>query len=364
MYVSFPKNISTSTSRYDEFEFFEGVEPLGYTGDTPYEIFPYPGGYYYSIYECFTTNSTSPSYAFDKVEEGRAEVEDTGNPSEYPYTYTAGNEENQNFVYYGDDYNKDLLVFTTYYEKSISTLDQINFNYGEVHAPLTITNTYTTTTTKIPVELYDENTCGYPTSARTNNFNLQFTTGGTGYIEYTFTDLDLTINGSGWVGTPNYLAKRIMSGFTYNIVSGDYDYQEVIQFQPSGSWAGPVTKSINDITEPYTLPSLGYISGNTGCILPSPTPTQTTTQTPTPTNTTTPTLTPTNTPTITPEASPTPTPSITPTFTPTASITPSYTPTSTPTPTPTPNFYKILTESGGTIGTEQLDDTLNTEDLP
>ena len=54
----------------------------------------------------------------------------------------------------------------------------------------------------------------------------------------------------------------------------------------------------------------------------------------------------------------------TPTQTPTPSITPTFTPTPTITPTATPNFFKILTESGGTIGTEQLDDTLNTEDLP
>jgi len=43
----FPKNISTSVNRYDEFEFNEGLEPAGYTGDVPYVIFPYPGQYYY-----------------------------------------------------------------------------------------------------------------------------------------------------------------------------------------------------------------------------------------------------------------------------------------------------------------------------
>ena len=36
----FPKNISTSTNRYDEFTFHEGKEPSNYTGDIPYEIFP------------------------------------------------------------------------------------------------------------------------------------------------------------------------------------------------------------------------------------------------------------------------------------------------------------------------------------
>ena len=65
----FPKNISTTQNRYDEFTFWEGQEPSGYSGDVPYEIFPYPGQYYYSVYECFTQNSTDPRYAFDKLEE-------------------------------------------------------------------------------------------------------------------------------------------------------------------------------------------------------------------------------------------------------------------------------------------------------
>jgi len=94
----FPKNISTSTNRYDEFEFNEGVEPAGYTGDTPYEIFPYQGQYFYSVYEMFNDNSTNPQYAFDKLEEGRAVVEDDSVVEPYEYTYISTNEENENFI--------------------------------------------------------------------------------------------------------------------------------------------------------------------------------------------------------------------------------------------------------------------------
>lgn len=96
----FPKNISTSTNRYDEFQFHEGKEPANYTGDIPYEIFPFEGQYYYSIYECFNTGSTDPQFAYQKLEEGRALVEDSQVTPEYTYTYESENENNANYIYY------------------------------------------------------------------------------------------------------------------------------------------------------------------------------------------------------------------------------------------------------------------------
>lgn len=96
----FPKNISTATNRYDEFQFHEGKEPLNYTGDIPYEIFPFEGQYYYSIYECITSGNTNPQFAFEKLEEGRAFVEDSQVTPEYTYTYESENENNANYIYY------------------------------------------------------------------------------------------------------------------------------------------------------------------------------------------------------------------------------------------------------------------------
>ena len=97
----FPKNISTSTNRYDEFTFVEGSEPNNYNGaEGPYEIFPFEGQYYYSIYECYTTGSTNPQFAYNKLEEGRAIVEDSTVPDLYSYTYESENENNANYIYY------------------------------------------------------------------------------------------------------------------------------------------------------------------------------------------------------------------------------------------------------------------------
>ena len=359
----YPKNISTSTARYDEFSFYEGEEPLGYTGDTPYVTFPFEGQYYYGVYEMMTTASTNPSYAFSKLEEGRTTVEDLSNPEEF-YQYISSNENNDNFIYYGDDYNREFYVFNSYYSDNRISGQTMYMGWNEVYPPLTVLNTYTNETTKYDFNLSEYNICDLPWSARTDVFQEQFTAGGTGYIKYYYDSDDLTTYGYGNIATPFYVSASTMSGFNFNILTNEWDYESTITFS-NGTTAGPITKSISDISSPYELLDIGLLSGFTGpCIPPTPTPTPTASVTPTPTTTPTQTVTPSITPSLTPEASPTPTPTVTPTFTPTPSITPSFTPTATLTPTPTPNFYKILTESGGTIGTEQLDDTLNTEDLP
>lgn len=126
----FPKNISTSTNRYDEFQFHEGREPANYTGDIPYEIFPFEGQYYYSIYECFNTGSTDPQFAYQKLEEGRALVEDSQVTPEYTYTYESENENNANYIYYTPGTNVAypqigimLDVFNNYPEEQ-------SWNYG------------------------------------------------------------------------------------------------------------------------------------------------------------------------------------------------------------------------------------------
>ena len=164
----YPKNISTSTSRYDEFSFYEGEEPIGYTGDTPYTIFPFEGQYYYSVYEMTSTGTTDPNYAFDKLEEGRALVEDLSNPSEFPYTYTAGNENNENYIYYGEDYNREFLNII--FNESLFNTEQLIWNWSaDRYPPLTISNNYTNELTNVPFTITGENPCGYPTNVNTNN---------------------------------------------------------------------------------------------------------------------------------------------------------------------------------------------------
>ena len=110
----YPKNISTSTERYDEFVFIEGEEPEGYTGDIPYVRFAHEGQYYYGVYEMFTTASTDPSYAFDKLEEGRAVVEDDTIPSDFNQ-YISSNENNANFIYYGEGINEQRALVALQY---------------------------------------------------------------------------------------------------------------------------------------------------------------------------------------------------------------------------------------------------------
>ena len=335
----YPKNISTSTERYDEFVFYEGEEPQGYTGDIPYVQFAHEGQHYYGVYEMFSTATTDPSYAFDKLEEGRAVVEDDAVPSDFNQ-YISSNENNANFIYYGDDINVDYYLFNVYYTDDNDQQSYYNWNVG-LYPPLTIVNTYTNTTVKLPFTLSNLNDCGYPTSAITSTQSLSFVTGGTGYIKYYYDPVDLEAYGYGNIAGPYYFSGATMSGFSYNGL--EYTYEETLE-SSGGFTIGPVTKSLGNINNPYELTDIGLLSGTTGpCVSPTPTPTPT--QTPAPTQTTTPTSTP------------------NPTTTPTPTITATQTPTTTPTPTPTPAGYAILLENGNTLGTE-ANDIINTEDLP
>jgi hypothetical protein len=67
-------NISTGTSRYDEFELTDGVEVT----------FPYDGFYTYKIYEQTSSTNLDPELATSLCEEGRAHVYDnTSTDEEY-----------------------------------------------------------------------------------------------------------------------------------------------------------------------------------------------------------------------------------------------------------------------------------------
>ena len=359
----YPKNISTSTGRYDEFEFYEGEEPLGYTGDTPYTIFAHEGQHYYSIYEMVSTGSTNPLYAFNKVEEGRAFVENASD-AEYFSQYISNNENNANFVYYGDGFNQEFLQMT--FNESLENPNQVLYNWSaDRYPPFTFVNTYTNETTQIPVTLSGSNACSYPTYINTGNFTMAFATGGTGSIKYYYSPTDMTSYGYNNV-VPTGVTGITYSNFSY-ISGSTYSTNILTSLGDNTTFSGTVEFNINQAVDL----AIGNIYSEGDCIPPTPTPTQTPTQTVTPTLTTTPTPTISVTPTLT--SSPTPTISVTPTLTqtptqtstpsptPTISVTPTLTSSPTPTltatlsPTPTPSAvitFNLLTEGNDTIITE------------
>ena len=173
----FPKNISTNTNRYDEFEFNEGLEPTNYTGDVPYEVFPFPGQYYYSIYECFTTNSTNPQYAYEKLEEGRAIVEDDSIPDPYGYVYTSSNEENSNYIYYTPGTNEERALVGIGYNagNSYSLYYTWRYDYPNVKVKDLETGVIET----LDTVLYDESDCGGFGYASGDTLYKEITTGST-----------------------------------------------------------------------------------------------------------------------------------------------------------------------------------------
>lgn len=97
-----PHNITTGTqNRYYEFEFIEGT-PVNYTAQTPTISFEYEGQYWCEIYQQSTSGNTSVLNTYKRIWEGRTLVEDTSSPQTY-WEYTAGNEDNSNFIYISDD---------------------------------------------------------------------------------------------------------------------------------------------------------------------------------------------------------------------------------------------------------------------
>ena len=173
----FPKNISNSTDRYDEFEFNEGIEPVGYTGDVPYEIFPYPGQYYYSIYECFTDTNTNPHYAFDKLEEGRAFIEDDSVPDPYEYTYVSSNENNSNYIYYTPGTNEERITIAFQYD--IFNTGGAFETWRYAFPSIKVQDLETGVIETIPNTLTGEGSCGEFNRAVGELYHKEITTGST-----------------------------------------------------------------------------------------------------------------------------------------------------------------------------------------
>lgn len=129
--VSFiPQNISTHTSRYDEFKFFES-ETTNLAITPPRVNFEYDGQYWVSIYEQVSTTNTNPALAYNKLYEGRAQVLDYCIPD--PYTqYISSNEDNANFIYLTDNEIADCTNYLmNEYSEILQTeqLDLLEYEY-------------------------------------------------------------------------------------------------------------------------------------------------------------------------------------------------------------------------------------------
>ena len=261
----FPKNISTSSNRYDEFSFYEGDEPVGYTGDVPYVVFPFPGQYYYSIYESYTSGSTNPIYAYNKLEEGRAYIEDDIIPPDFNF-YTAGNENNENFIYYDENVNRTPII-TSFRSVGFNSL-QTQHNWNDIYPDLLVKDSYTGFQLRVKNTLYDKNECGYYTqySADTSLFPV-FT--GTGKSSLTFElDPDQVI-GYGYTytgGSTNYRVKEVIENLRSGLISG-FIYGDRMWYYADGSTefdADVVVLRYNDLS--IVFPKFfGLFGGNPPC---------------------------------------------------------------------------------------------------
>ena len=180
----YPENISTNNLRYDEFTFYEGEAPSGYTGSIPYIHFPYPGQYYYSVLEMFNTGTTNPLYAFEKLEEGRCVVEDLTIPQPYSFVYTQGNPTNKNFIYYKPGTNIQNLIVSLNYDTT--ALNPSGSTYIGLYPNFVIKNNTTGVIKTLQNTLYNENLCNTYESASANTAQIEIIlgTGGTSYSFY------------------------------------------------------------------------------------------------------------------------------------------------------------------------------------
>ena len=259
----YPLDISTSRSRYDEFEFFEGEAPLGYTGSTPYELFPHEGQYYYSVYEMYSSGTTDPQYAYSKLEEGRAIVEDDSVPADYTQ-YISNNENNANFIYYGDGFDNKTFEIGIKYNGGVPVGQGTDWNLRyPVYPRMSINNTYTNESYTEEITLSGTNFCGNPTGFL-KEFKVSVMTGFTGYVDIFFDEVEYSKVGYDFVnydgGIP--VAKTRLSGFTY--VSGsDYAYTKLYFDKNDNAIGGNLdTININEQIFPFVL---GLLSGTTGC---------------------------------------------------------------------------------------------------
>lgn len=262
----FPKNISTNSNRYDEFTFFEGQEPTGYAGDVPYEVFPYPGQYYYSVYECFTQNSTNPQYAFDKLEEGRCIVYDNTIEEAYTYQYTSSNDENSNYVFYKPGTNTQRLKVAIEYG---AVNNQTNYYTWDIAYPdMLVEDLDTGNIIRVSNTLYEQNTCknGYDKVSGLTT-HVEITTGSTNSGFKVYLDPEQMIQYNYVPDTS--VSNPQLTGITYldfiqsPILSSYYNCKRILWYS-DGTSTGPSNLNLafqKDMDPPRNVAF--QISGNT-----------------------------------------------------------------------------------------------------
>lgn len=283
-----PTDISSSRTRYDEFEFIEGQG----AGEIP---FPYEGLYNYAIYQQPAgSGNLNPTLSDGAVEYGQAVVivtsADTTN--DYYVEFISNNEFNSNYIFAPNELNPPSPTPS--------------------HTPTnTPTNTPTPTLTNTP--------SGTPTNTPTPSITASNTPTGTHTPTPTATETSTPTPTTTLTATPTQTGTGTPTPTPTTTLTAT-------PTQTSTSTPTPTPTTTTTLTSTPT---------------PTQTPTQTETSTPTPTPTTTLTATPTETPTQTPTNTPTQTetgtPTPTPTQTETSTPTPTNTATQTSTPTPTPS---------------------------
>ena len=151
---SFIPRLVESNFRYDEFEFTIGPNE-NLTASTPTVNFTENGQYYYSVYEQTSTTNLNPTFALNKIEEGRADLINPDQTSPYDI-YQSPNENNSNFVYYTEIENQTDVVLAFYISATMGTLPNrtLWFNDGRPFVPYTQSDTGNTYTTERMMNLW------------------------------------------------------------------------------------------------------------------------------------------------------------------------------------------------------------------
>ena len=296
-----PTDISTSRSRYDEFEFIEG-QGVG-------EIqFPYEGLYNYAIYQQPQgSGNLNPSLSDGAVEYGQAVVivtsADTTN--DYYVEFISNNEFNSNYIFAPNELNPTTPNPSPSITPSPSNTPSQTATSTQTPTPTqTQTQTPTTTTTLTATQTPSETPTQTPTETATQ--------------------------------TPTETATQTPTPTT--TLTATPTSTETSTPTPTPTNTETATPTQTQTQTPTTTTTLTATPTSTETSTPTPTPTETATPTQTQTQTPTTTTTLTATPTASVTATPTPTTTLTATPTQTSTVTPTNTTTTTPTPTPTRPF--------------------------
>jgi len=262
-----PTDISTSRSRYDEFEFIEGQG----VGEIP---FPYEGLYNYAIYQQPAgSGNLNPSLSDGAVEYGQAVVivvsADTTN--DYYVEFISDNEFNSNYIFAPNELNPPPVPSSTPTNTPTNTSTPTNTPTNTstpTNTPsetATQTPTPTTTLTSTPTQTETGTPTPTPTNTTTQTQTPTTTT--------TLTASPTQTNTSTPTPTPTITQTQTPTTTT------------TLTASPTQTLTATATQTLTPTQTPTTTTTLTASPTPTN----TATPTNTTTQTPTPTRTSTPT---------------------------------------------------------------------------